>query len=244
MSSLFSSNNSNSSSHSSLSSLYPNQSSNSPDIAYSNSDHDTPQSLVACIKKYASDIIIELGSGYSESTYQSALEVELQAHQIPFERQPTIPVIYKEKNIGFHRPDLIIDGYLIVELKVISDGKKHVNQNWIHQLERYVRCLTQNNQFRVLNYCKTYMGLLIAFPSQNDLTDPITVLIESSPPRLTASVQNIISPKSDHLMDLRTIAKNNSKESSKTHLTDFQLLNAQNPRENSSCIHIDLVNSK
>lgn len=61
-----------------------------------------------------------LGPGYPESVYKEALCVELQLWGIPFARQPQITLNYKEHAIGSHRPDLLVGGCLIVELKAVD----------------------------------------------------------------------------------------------------------------------------
>ena len=62
-----------------------------------------------------------LGPGFLESVYEEALCLELDSLGIPFERQKTIPVVYRKRKVGEHRPDLIVDGRVIVELKAVRD---------------------------------------------------------------------------------------------------------------------------
>ncbi len=63
----------------------------------------------------------ELGPGLLESAYESCLCWELDAHQITYERQKPLPVIYKghELEMGY-RLDLVIENRLIIELKTIE----------------------------------------------------------------------------------------------------------------------------
>jgi GxxExxY protein len=60
----------------------------------------------------------DLGSGHKESIYQKALEKELQAAGIAFQKEPAIK-IYSAKNeyLGLYRPDFIIENKIIIELK-------------------------------------------------------------------------------------------------------------------------------
>ncbi len=58
-----------------------------------------------------------LGPGFLESIYEEALGVELDYLKIPFERQKSVPLYYRDQVIGEHRLDLLIDGKIIVELK-------------------------------------------------------------------------------------------------------------------------------
>jgi GxxExxY protein len=61
-----------------------------------------------------------LGPGFLESIYEEALGVELQDRRIPFERQKEISVLYKDREIGKHRIDLLVGGLLVVELKTVE----------------------------------------------------------------------------------------------------------------------------
>jgi len=61
-----------------------------------------------------------LGPGFLESIYEEALCIELADEAIPFERQKEIGVLYKGRQIGKHRVDLLAGQSLIVELKAIE----------------------------------------------------------------------------------------------------------------------------
>ena len=60
-----------------------------------------------------------LGPGFLESIYERALCYELQLQGIQFEKQVEILVPYKEISISGQRLDLIIEKFLILELKAI-----------------------------------------------------------------------------------------------------------------------------
>lgn len=62
----------------------------------------------------------QLGAGFLESVYENALCVELQNHDIAFERQKRIEVFYKGHQIGSYVADLIVENQLLVELKALS----------------------------------------------------------------------------------------------------------------------------
>jgi GxxExxY protein len=61
-----------------------------------------------------------LGPGFLESVYEEALCVEMADRRIPFERQKEISLLYKDREIGKHRVDLLVGGLLIVELKTVE----------------------------------------------------------------------------------------------------------------------------
>jgi GxxExxY protein len=62
-----------------------------------------------------------LGPGFLESVYEEALCVELADAGISFDRQKEISVLYKDREIGKHRIDLLAGQILIVELKAVVE---------------------------------------------------------------------------------------------------------------------------
>ena len=62
-----------------------------------------------------------LGPGFLESIYEEALAIEFALSGIPFIRQHSIPLFYKDHQIGEHRLDFLVEGKIIVELKAISE---------------------------------------------------------------------------------------------------------------------------
>lgn len=60
-----------------------------------------------------------LGPGFLESVYEEALAVEFALSGIHFIRQKTIPLFYKDHQIGEHRLDFLVEGRVVVELKAI-----------------------------------------------------------------------------------------------------------------------------
>ena len=62
----------------------------------------------------------ELGPGYSEGVYEEALAQELLRGEVPFERQKSFKVRFRECVVGEGRIDFLIGGKLIVELKAVE----------------------------------------------------------------------------------------------------------------------------
>ena len=62
-----------------------------------------------------------LGPGFLESFYEEALCMELDIHGISYERQKTIEITYRNRKIGEHRLDLLINGTLVLELKAFKE---------------------------------------------------------------------------------------------------------------------------
>ena len=61
-----------------------------------------------------------MGPGFVESVYEEALVYELELRGIAFERQKEIVIHYKERTVGTHRLDLVVDDKIVVELKAVS----------------------------------------------------------------------------------------------------------------------------
>jgi GxxExxY protein len=65
------------------------------------------------------------GPGLLESVYESAFACELKKREIPYLRQPDIPVYYEGEllDVGF-RADIIMGGKLLIELKSVEQLEK------------------------------------------------------------------------------------------------------------------------
>jgi len=71
----------------------------------------------------------ELGPGFLESVYRSAVAVEFHKQGILFESEKEITLNYKGEIVGMHRLDLFIENELVVELKTVDElHKKHYAQ--------------------------------------------------------------------------------------------------------------------
>jgi GxxExxY protein len=79
-------------------------------------DTVTTQRIISC----AIEVHKYLGPGLLESLYESALCVEFKANSLPFKRQMGVPLYYKGELIAQHRPDLIVDDKVIVEVKSVE----------------------------------------------------------------------------------------------------------------------------
>ncbi|HET9706027.1 MAG TPA: GxxExxY protein [Vicinamibacterales bacterium] len=61
----------------------------------------------------------ELGPGLLESAYETPLCIRLAKAGIPFERQGGVPLMFDGVCVGEYRPDLIVEGQVIVEVKSV-----------------------------------------------------------------------------------------------------------------------------
>src|SRR5437870_4396991 len=68
----------------------------------------------------AIEVYRELGPGFLESIYENALAVEFAIRGIAFIRQKSIPLFYKDHQIGEHRLDFLVEEKIVVELKAIE----------------------------------------------------------------------------------------------------------------------------
>ncbi len=75
----------------------------------------TEQIIAAAIRVHRS-----LGPGFLESIYEEALAVEFALSGIQFVRQYTVPLFYRDHQIGEHRLDFLVEGKIVVELKAVS----------------------------------------------------------------------------------------------------------------------------
>ena len=62
----------------------------------------------------------QLGPGLEEKIYENSLCIELAEQQIHFTQQQAFPVLYRGRYVGKLVTDLIVDGNVIVETKVVD----------------------------------------------------------------------------------------------------------------------------
>ena len=60
-----------------------------------------------------------LGNGFQEVIYQRALEIEMMDSGLIFARELSMPVYYKNNQIGERRVDFFVEEKIMVELKAI-----------------------------------------------------------------------------------------------------------------------------
>ena len=61
-----------------------------------------------------------LGPGLMEATYKEASCLELTDEGLVLTRQIGVPVVYKGRVIGEYRPDLVVEGRVVVEIKSVE----------------------------------------------------------------------------------------------------------------------------
>jgi GxxExxY protein len=69
----------------------------------------------------AMEVHRELGNGFLEAVYQDALQIEFNQRNIPFKREPSVPVLYKGVALGApYRADFVCHGSVLVELQAVK----------------------------------------------------------------------------------------------------------------------------
>jgi len=83
------------------------------------------KNLVYKIQGIIFEIYKTLGSGFKELIYQNAIEEELKQQKLLFEREKSLTIRYKNKSVGFYKPDFIIDNKVILEIKAVPEMPKY-----------------------------------------------------------------------------------------------------------------------
>ncbi|TRZ64739.1 MAG: GxxExxY protein [Spirochaetia bacterium] len=73
----------------------------------------------------------QLGLGQKEVIYQKAIEEEFIKRKLSYEKEKQINIEYNDKKIGTYRPDFVVDGKVILEIKALPYiGKFEKQQVW------------------------------------------------------------------------------------------------------------------
>ncbi|MGN6249429.1 MAG: GxxExxY protein [Ginsengibacter sp.] len=77
--------------------------------------HETTEKIIgAAMRVHAA-----LGNGFQEVIYQRALEIEMGDSGLKFARELSMPIYYKNNQIGERRVDFFVESKIMVELKAI-----------------------------------------------------------------------------------------------------------------------------
>lgn len=109
---------------------------------------DCPDEVTGKVLDAATRVHRELGPGLLESVYESALAIEMMAMGLRFERQVEVPASYKGQELGLgFRADLLIEGCLLLELKVVEA----LNSLHLAQMLTYLRLMNLKRGY-LLNF--------------------------------------------------------------------------------------------
>jgi GxxExxY protein len=78
------------------------------------------EALSGRIIEAAIEVHRQLGPGFLESVYESAMKVALRHRGIVYHPQHEVTVIFEGEEVGVHRLDLVVEGEIVVELKAIK----------------------------------------------------------------------------------------------------------------------------
>jgi GxxExxY protein len=136
-------------------------------MALEGNDNEVTEAIIGC----AIDVHKQLGPGLLESVYENALCIEFVERQIAFHRQRGVPLHYKGHLVSEHRPDLVVENRVIVEVKCVERVLP------IHRAQ----VLTY---LRVMNL---ETGLILNFKTEVMYQGVKRVRLNSVPPRLRGS---------------------------------------------------------
>ena len=95
----------------------------------------------------------ELGPGLPEYSYQTSLALEMTACGLFFVKERPIAVRYREKVVGWHRPDFVVENAVVVELKAVA----HMEPVFAKQVLTYLK-VTQLRVGLLLNFNVSSLG--------------------------------------------------------------------------------------
>jgi GxxExxY protein len=78
--------------------------------------NEITEKIIGC----AYDVANGLGSGFLEKVYENALRIELTRAGLIVQQQHPIPVLWRGEVVGDYYADLLVEGSVIVELKVVK----------------------------------------------------------------------------------------------------------------------------
>jgi GxxExxY protein len=78
------------------------------------------EALSGQISEAAIHVHRELGPGFLESVYESAMKVALRHRGLMFQPQREVTVIFEGEEVGIHRLDLVVEDQIVVELKAVK----------------------------------------------------------------------------------------------------------------------------
>jgi GxxExxY protein len=78
-----------------------------------------------------------LGNGFQEVIYQRALEIEMKANNLNYEREKEMKIYYRDVAIGTRRVDFFVEEKIMVELKAVTDLEEVHLAQAMNYLEAY-----------------------------------------------------------------------------------------------------------
>lgn len=131
----------------------------------------------------------ELGLGHKEAIYQKAMEKEFKKRNLSCEKEKSIDIRYDQEKIGTYRPDFIVDGKILVELKALpSVGKFEKTQIW-HYLKA-----TNYRLALLINFGRNDVSIeRIIHGYENENNEESSPLMSVSSPYQSVSMPHLLS---------------------------------------------------
>lgn len=104
--------------------------------------------LANVVRDAARAVYKELGAGYNESVYEEAMAIEFRERGLKYDVEKNTEIFYKNKKVGIHRLDFIVEKKLVVELK----AQLYITESHIGQTRSYLNTLKMTN------------GIIVNFP--------------------------------------------------------------------------------
>jgi ATP-dependent DNA helicase RecG len=125
--------------------------------------------------------------GHKELVYQNSLEIEFKNEGLEYEREKTLPVVYRGKKVGTYQPDFVVDNKIIVELKALN----FIGQTEKKQIWSYIK----GSEYK--------LGIMINF-GQSDITFERVIFdtARTSPRQSALSPRESANDKVPHLLSL------------------------------------------
>lgn len=93
--------------------------------------------LTGRIIKCAIEVHSVLGNGFQEFIYQRAMNYELEQEGLHFAEEFSMPVMYKNMQLGTRRVDFLVENKICVELKAVIELEKAHMAQAINYLEAF-----------------------------------------------------------------------------------------------------------
>ncbi len=90
--------------------------------------------LVFRIVGCAFEVVKDVGHGLHEKPYENALVLAFQDAGLSVEQQVAFPILFKGRTVGEYVPDLIADGAVIIDAKVIERITDHERGQMLNYL--------------------------------------------------------------------------------------------------------------
>jgi GxxExxY protein len=94
---------------------------NNPQITQISADFSEGDPQTYAVIGAAMALHRELGPGFLEAVYQEAMEIELEARGVEYEREKAFLIYYRGKRLStYYKADFLCFGCLVVEIKALS----------------------------------------------------------------------------------------------------------------------------